>query len=76
MKTWTFWRRKPKKRAAQKALRSSQSEEESQKKKREEQANKEVALGTQHTIPDMTHTRSGAKPGKTPKGGPPLPPLK
>jgi hypothetical protein len=48
----------------------------SEKRRREEQANKEVAQGTQHTIPDMTHTRSGAKPGKTPKGGPPLPPLK
>jgi hypothetical protein len=48
----------------------------SEKKRREEQANKEVALGTQYTLHEMAHTRSGAKPGKTPKGGPPLPPNK
>jgi hypothetical protein len=48
----------------------------SEKKRREEQANKEVALGTQYTLHEMPHTRSGAKPGKTPKGGLPPPPSK
>jgi len=48
----------------------------SEKKCREEQASKEVAQGTQLSIPEMVHTRSGAKPGKTPKGGLPPPPNK
>jgi hypothetical protein len=39
-----------------------------EKKRREELSYKEVAQGTQHTIPEMVNTRSGAKLGKTPKG--------
>jgi hypothetical protein len=48
----------------------------SEKKRREEQASKEVAQGIQYSLPEMVHTRSGAKPGKTPKGGLPPPPNK
>jgi hypothetical protein len=48
----------------------------SEKKRREEQASKEVAQGTQLSIPEMVNTRSGAKPGKTLKSGFPPPPNK
>jgi hypothetical protein len=41
-----------------------------EKKKREEQAHREVAQGSQNTIPAMVHPRNGPNQGKTPKGVP------
>jgi hypothetical protein len=41
-----------------------------EKKKREELSYKEVAQGSQHTIPEMINTRQGSKQGRTPKGAP------
>ena len=42
-----------------------------EKKRREEQSYKDVAQGSQYTIPELMNTRSGLKIGRTPKGGHP-----
>lgn len=43
------------------------------KKKREEKSYRDVAAGSQKTIPDMITTRSSTKASKAPKGAPTSP---